>query len=73
MTNTTEKKIKKLVAEESIKVLEQFNVDCDGYEISNNLREAFEYRDIEVNEETLTFLAKLINAQLDEELENADE
>lgn len=61
MTNTTEQKIRRLVEEESIMLLEQFNVDCDGFEISNNLREAFEYRDIEVSEETLTCLAKLIN------------
>lgn len=69
-------KIKKLVEEESIRVLEQFNVDEDEFEISNNLREAFEYRDIEVNEENLTYLTKLINDynyQLDKELEDADE
>lgn len=72
MTQVTEQKIRRLVEEESIRVLEQFNVDCDGYEISNTLREAFEYREIDVNEETLTYLAKLLNDQFDEELENAD-
>lgn len=75
MTNATAQKIRRLVEEESIRVLEQFNVDEDGFEISNTLREAFEYRDIEVSEETLTYLAKLINDyndQLDEELENPD-
>lgn len=60
MKKITEQKIKRLVEEESTALLEQFNVDCDGFEITNNLREAFEYRDIDVNEETLTYLAKLI-------------
>lgn len=77
MKKITEQKVRKMVAEESMSVLDQFNVDIDGYEISNNLKETFEKYDIEVSEETLTYLAKLLYAdyyqQLDKELEDADE
>jgi len=73
MKKTEELEIRRLVDEQGESQLSGFNVDCDGYEITDSLRSTLENRHIAVNEETLTYLAKVIYDQLDEELENADE
>ena len=41
-----------------------FNIDCDGYEVSESTKQAFKYYDIELNEENLNLLANMIYSDI---------